>query len=33
MDDDDKDVDLRIIRTDGSEPRLLVRGGLAPTWR
>ncbi|HEX5704502.1 MAG TPA: hypothetical protein VFX97_14980 [Pyrinomonadaceae bacterium] len=31
--DDDKDVDLWIMRTDGSEPRLLVRGGLAPSWR
>ncbi len=31
--DDDKDVDLWIMRADGSEPRLLVRGGLAPSWR
>jgi hypothetical protein len=31
--DDDKDVDLWVMRTDGSEPRLLVRGGLAPSWR
>lgn len=31
--DDDKDVDLWTMRTDGSEPRLLVRGGLAPSWR
>jgi hypothetical protein len=30
---DDKDVDLWIMRTDGSNARLLVRGGLAPTWR
>lgn len=30
---DDKDVDLWIMRADGSEPRLLVRGGLAPSWR
>lgn len=31
--DDDKDVDLWVMRADGSEPRLLVRGGLAPSWR
>ncbi len=31
--DDDKDVDLWIMRADGSEPRLLVRGGFAPSWR
>lgn len=31
--DDDKDVDLWIMRADGSEPRLLVRGGIASSWR
>lgn len=31
--DDDKDVDLWIMRADGSEARLLVRGALAPSWR
>jgi hypothetical protein len=31
--DDDKDVDLWLMRADGGEARLLVRGGLAPSWR
>ena len=31
--DDDKDVDLWLMRTDGTGARLLVRGGLAPSWR
>ncbi len=31
--DDDKEVDLWIMRADGSGARLLVRGGLAPSWR
>jgi len=31
--DDDKDVDLWLMRTDGREARLLVRNGLAPSWR
>jgi Tol biopolymer transport system component len=31
--DEDKDVDLWVMRTDGREARLLVRGGLAPSWR
>lgn len=31
--DDDKDVDLWVMRSDGREARLLVRGGLAPSWR
>jgi hypothetical protein len=31
--DDDKDVDLWVMRADGGEPRLFVRGGLAPSWR
>ena len=30
---DDKDVDLWLMRADGSDARLLVRGGLAPSWR
>jgi hypothetical protein len=30
---DDKDVALWLVRSDGGEPRLLVRGGLAPSWR
>ena len=30
---DDNEVDLWIMRVDGSNPRLLVRGGLAPSWR
>lgn len=30
---DDKEVDLWIMRIDGSNARLLVRGGLAPSWR
>ena len=30
---DDKEVDLWIMRTDGSNARLLVRGALAPSWR
>ncbi|HYN84080.1 MAG TPA: hypothetical protein VER32_02430 [Pyrinomonadaceae bacterium] len=29
---EDKDVDLWIMRADGSGQRLLVRGGLAPSW-
>ncbi|MCA1618661.1 MAG: hypothetical protein LC795_04985 [Acidobacteria bacterium] len=31
--DDDRDVDLWLMRSDGSDARLLVRGGLAPSWR
>ena len=32
--DDDKDVDLWLVRADGGgAARLLVRGGLAPAWR
>jgi Tol biopolymer transport system component len=31
--DDDKDVDLWLVRADGEGARLLVRGGLAPSWR
>ena len=31
--DDDQDVDLWLMRTDGTGARLLVRGGLAPSWR
>ena len=31
--DDDKDVDLWVMRSDGSGARLLVRNGLAPSWR
>jgi TolB protein len=31
--DDDKDVDLWLMRTDGTGARRLVRGGLAPSWR
>jgi len=30
---DDKEVDLWTMRIDGSNARLLVRGGLAPSWR
>lgn len=30
---EDKEVDLWIMRTDGSNARVLVRGGLAPSWR
>jgi hypothetical protein len=31
--DDYDNVDLWLVRTDGSGARLLVRGGLAPAWR
>jgi hypothetical protein len=31
--DDDKGVDLWVMRTDGTDARLLVRNGLAPSWR
>ena len=31
--DDYKDVDLWVVRTDGTGARLLVRRGLAPSWR
>ena len=30
---DDRNVDLWVMRTDGSDARLLVRNGLAPSWR
>lgn len=30
---EDKEVDLWIMRTDGSGARMLVRGGLSPSWR
>ncbi|MDQ3804446.1 MAG: hypothetical protein M3416_11515 [Acidobacteriota bacterium] len=31
--DDYKNVDLWVVRTDGTGARLLVRGGLGPSWR
>jgi hypothetical protein len=31
--DDDEGVDLWVMRSDGSDARLLVRNGLAPSWR
>jgi predicted acetyltransferase len=30
---EDKEVDLWIMRIDGSNARLLGRGGLSPSWR
>jgi Tol biopolymer transport system component len=30
---EDKNVDLWLMRTDGTGARLLVRNGLAPSWR